>query len=157
MQHKKNSVLCTLTAVLLTAVLLLCVGCAPRVVQTDFENLAYGEDEQQVMDLYFPTEYQKQLPVIVLIHGGEWVRGDKSTFSQTAKEYTQTFGVIAASINYLIISFVNFACVNNPDNFFIKYDCKIIYHSIGQNYLAVDNTFHIFSPSVKNRYTLMLS
>lgn len=100
MRNAKSIICLLLAGVLLFGF----VGCAPRVVQTDFENLAYGEDEQQVMDLYFPTEYQKQLPVIVLIHGGEWVRGDKSTFSQTAKEYTQTFGVIAASINYRYLS-----------------------------------------------------
>lgn len=43
-----------------------------------FKDIYYGEDEQfQVLDVYRPKEYEGKLPVIVNVHGGSWVYGDK--------------------------------------------------------------------------------
>ncbi len=42
-----------------------------------FDNISYGEDERNILDIYRPRECTGKLPVIVSIHGGGWVYGDK--------------------------------------------------------------------------------
>ena len=42
------------------------------------QNVPYGDDARQVLDVYAP-ETAKDAPVLVFIHGGCWVGGDKST------------------------------------------------------------------------------
>lgn len=46
-----------------------------------YDNLLYGEDERwQCLDVYRPREGTKVLPVIVSVHGGGWVYGDKERY-----------------------------------------------------------------------------
>ncbi len=47
-----------------------------------YDNLVYGEDPQwQSLDLYRPKKEEgKVLPVIVSVHGGGWVYGDKERY-----------------------------------------------------------------------------
>lgn len=42
-----------------------------------FDDLRYGEDERNVLDVYRPKARDGKLPVIVSVHGGGWVYGDK--------------------------------------------------------------------------------
>ena len=42
------------------------------------QNVPYGDDARQGLDVYAP-ETAKDAPVLVFIHGGCWVGGDKST------------------------------------------------------------------------------
>lgn len=42
------------------------------------DNILYGEDEtRNVLDVYRPKNFDGKLPVIVSVHGGGWVYGDK--------------------------------------------------------------------------------
>ncbi len=103
--NKKNMIAKCIICFLLTGVLLLSlVGCAGRETRTDLENIAYGEDEQQAFDLFLPAGKEKELPLIVLIHGGKWITGDKSTYSPKAIEFCEQYGVAAASIGYRYLS-----------------------------------------------------
>jgi acetyl esterase/lipase len=44
-------------------------------------NVAYGPDAKQVMDIYLPNgRHIDTTKVIILIHGGAWIQGDKSDF-----------------------------------------------------------------------------
>ena len=43
-----------------------------------FNNIRYGEDERNVLDVYRPKQFSGKLPVIVSVHGGGWVYGDKA-------------------------------------------------------------------------------
>ena len=43
-----------------------------------FDNIRYGEDERNVLDVYRPKNKRGSLPVIVSVHGGGWVYGDKT-------------------------------------------------------------------------------
>jgi len=40
------------------------------------KNLAYGEDAKQMLDVYQPI-WRTSAPVVIFIHGGAYVRGDK--------------------------------------------------------------------------------
>ena len=42
-----------------------------------FDDIRYGSDERNVLDVYRPKTAKGKLPVIVSIHGGGWVYGNK--------------------------------------------------------------------------------
>ena len=43
-----------------------------------FDDIRYGEYERNVLDVYRPKQFSGKLPVIVSVHGGGWVYGDKT-------------------------------------------------------------------------------
>ena len=47
-----------------------------------YDDIAYGPDpRQQSLDVYIPKDCEgKRLPVIVSVHGGGWVYGDKERY-----------------------------------------------------------------------------
>ncbi|MBO6127663.1 MAG: alpha/beta hydrolase [Pseudobutyrivibrio sp.] len=46
-----------------------------------FDDILYGEDEKwQVLDVYRPKSVEGKLPVIISVHGGGWVYGDKERY-----------------------------------------------------------------------------
>ena len=46
-----------------------------------FDDILYGEDKKwQLLDVYRPKECKGKLPVIVSVHGGGWVYGDKERY-----------------------------------------------------------------------------
>lgn len=46
-----------------------------------FDDIVYGEDPlNQVLDVYRPKDVEGKLPVIVSVHGGGWVYGDKERY-----------------------------------------------------------------------------
>ena len=42
-----------------------------------FDDLRYGKNERHLLDVYCPKNRTGRLPVIVSIHGGGWVYGNK--------------------------------------------------------------------------------
>lgn len=75
-----------------------------KVKQFTFKNLSYGEHERQVMDLYLPENKTGSAGLLLLIHGGSWISGDKECYSKTAEEVCNKYSVAAASVNYRYIS-----------------------------------------------------
>lgn len=69
-----------------------------------YENLSYGEHERNVMDLYIPEETGEKTGLILFIHGGAWIGGDKSSYTDTAKDFCSKYGIAAATINYRYLS-----------------------------------------------------
>jgi acetyl esterase/lipase len=57
----------------------------------------YGAHERQVLDVYFGTGEGKR-PVVINIHGGGWVRGDKTQLPYLAQ--LQDAGITVVSMNY---------------------------------------------------------
>src|SRR4051812_10211249 len=49
---------------------------APKDGVTVSKNIAYGEDGKQILDVYQP-QGRTASPVVIFIHGGAYVRGDK--------------------------------------------------------------------------------
>ena len=53
------------------------------VVESDMKNVSYGSDTAQRLDVYFPAKRDAvNTKVILFIHGGSWIGGDKSEFNQ---------------------------------------------------------------------------
>jgi acetyl esterase/lipase len=65
------------------------------------QNIVYDEIENSVMDIYYPKDAQGLLPVVVWLHGGGYVLGDK----EVTKEYAMTLashGYVVANVNYAL-------------------------------------------------------
>lgn len=68
------------------------------------QSWAYGPfGERNEMDVYAPAATAGRtgllLPTVVLIHGGSWVHGDKSAFTDVAKQFVDE-GYVAVAVNY---------------------------------------------------------
>jgi acetyl esterase/lipase len=65
-------------------------------------NVAYGSDPSQKMDIYLPAgRSTDSTKLIILVHGGAWVSGDKSDFASFIPVIQQRFPDYAiANINY---------------------------------------------------------
>ena len=66
-------------------------------------NYAYGQDSpRQVFD-FWKAESDAPTPLVLLIHGGGWVGGDKSGYGKTAVQPYLDAGISVAAINYRFI------------------------------------------------------
>jgi acetyl esterase/lipase len=74
-------------------------------------NVPYGAHERQVLDFY-KAQSDQPTPVVVHIHGGGWLNGDKSGFNDAAKYLTAGISVVA--INYRYVSQAHAAGVKPP-------------------------------------------
>lgn len=72
--------------------------------QVLYEDVAYGTHERQVMDICFPENIDDYESVIVFIHGGSWIGGDKSAFHARLKPISKAIGCITVTMNYRFIS-----------------------------------------------------
>lgn len=54
-----------------------------------YDNIFYGKDGMQVLDVYRPKNSRKKLPVILNVHGGGWVYGTKETYQFYAMDLAQ--------------------------------------------------------------------
>jgi acetyl esterase/lipase len=67
----------------------------------NLQNISYGTDNQQKMDIYLPANRNSNTKVFVLIHGGGWSGGDKADFTSlmnSLKTYYPNHAII--NINY---------------------------------------------------------
>ena len=78
---------------------------APEGVKV-YRDIAYVADghERQKLDLYIPDEGEN-LPLIIWIHGGAWLGGDKAHYNP--REYLKS-GYAGASINYRLSQHATF-------------------------------------------------
>lgn len=63
----------------------------------ELADFSYGSDPRQVLDVYL-AESEKPTPAVLHIHGGGWVRGDKSNVPDL-EQYLEA-GISVVSINY---------------------------------------------------------
>jgi triacylglycerol lipase len=62
-------------------------------------DIAYGDDERHRLDLYLPLNAGGPAPVVVFLHGGGFIRGDKADREQVG-HYFSRHGVLAIVPNY---------------------------------------------------------
>lgn len=53
------------------------------------DNISYGMDKMNVLDVYRPKGVKGKLPVIVSVHGGGWVYGDKELYQHYCMSLAQ--------------------------------------------------------------------
>ncbi len=75
-------------------------------IRAEYDNIVYGTDSaEQSMDVYLPANRDSlNTGVVIMIHGGGWIGGDKSTL--TSGDYDDFFnenGSAVININYRLI------------------------------------------------------
>jgi acetyl esterase/lipase len=70
-----------------------------RLPEAAYRNLSYGNNSAQTMDLLLPAGRTSATPLVVVVHGGAWVMGDKAELSFLA-DGLQDRGFAVANINY---------------------------------------------------------
>ena len=70
---------------------------------TEYKNLSYGNHERNIVDLYLPED-TSETGLILYIHGGAWIGGDKSSYTDAAKDFCKNYSVATATINYRYLS-----------------------------------------------------
>ena len=75
------------------------LGWVPPTDVEAIENVSYGScDKWHLLDLYRPKDAEGKLPVLLNIHGGAWVYGDKKVYASYCMYLaTQGFAVVNAS------------------------------------------------------------
>lgn len=71
-------------------------------VTVKFEEVSYGTHERHTLNLYLPTG-KESVGLVLMIHGGAWLGGDKSEFNSKLEELSK-MGYAAAAVNYRYIS-----------------------------------------------------
>jgi acetyl esterase/lipase len=61
-------------------------------------NMSYGKHERNVMD-FWQAKSDRPTPVVICIHGGSWIGGDKSGYYGRVKTFLDA-GISMATINY---------------------------------------------------------
>lgn len=66
-------------------------------------DLPYGTHERQVLDICIPKKAKDEIGLILFIHGGAWIMGDKKSYRNELKYWSDS-GYAAAAINYRYVS-----------------------------------------------------
>jgi acetyl esterase/lipase len=82
------------------------------------ENISYGKDPEQKMDIYIPKSNSISKPdVFIMIHGGGWRGGEKSNVSFFTLSMMKKFpNHIFANIDYRLASVSRYAIPNQTDD-----------------------------------------
>jgi len=67
-------------------------------------NVRYGPDAAQILDVRLPAGRTSSTPVVVFIHGGGWEGGDKSIFTTADLNKFLARGFACVNINYRLAS-----------------------------------------------------
>lgn len=70
--------------------------------QAVHQNLSYGTAAQQKLDVYLPADRGTETSVIVFLHGGGFVAGDKAEFSTEVQKLSNK-GFVVININYRLV------------------------------------------------------
>lgn len=72
------------------------------IASKDILDLSYGGNAAQKMDVYLPTNRTANTKLIIFIHGGSFVEGDKSDFTAVVNELVrEDFAVV--NLNYRLV------------------------------------------------------
>jgi len=66
-------------------------------------NVSFGADAKQKMDVYLPEGRNEQTPVVVMLHGGGFVGGDKADISAIAQQFSAK-GFVVLNVNYRLVN-----------------------------------------------------
>lgn len=70
----------------------------------DRADVAYGPHERQRLDFWFAPDAARAAPLVVYLHGGGFVGGDKQSVSVTALRDARNGGAAFTSVNYRFLA-----------------------------------------------------
>lgn len=118
----------------------------------DLQNISYGTDNQQKMDIYLPANRNSNTKVFVLIHGGGWSGGDKADFTymlNSLKTYYPNHAII--NINYRLASESSPAYPKQIN------DIQSALNEISDSKYSVSSQFFLFGNSAGGHLSLLYS
>ncbi|TSJ44939.1 alpha/beta hydrolase [Fluviicola chungangensis] len=118
----------------------------------NLQNVPYGTDSQQKMDIYLPANRNSQTKVFVLIHGGGWSGGDKADFTylmNSLKTYYPDHAVI--NINYRLATQSSPAFPKQLD------DIQAALTEISLPKYSVSSNYFLFGASAGGHLSLLYS
>lgn len=76
-----------------------------RILAQPLLEVPYGDDPKQRMDVYLPASSVNASPVIFMVHGGGWHRGDKANRNTVDNKIDRWLprGLIVVSVNYRML------------------------------------------------------
>lgn len=122
------------------SLLFLWIGCKEKKIKLGHdinfdkeENIHYGNNAEQVMDLYIPsTRTNKEKDIFIMIHGGGWRAGDKSQLTFFTLSMMQKFpDHIFVNMNYRLASATSFGLPNQTND--IKKVTELLKNKLGYN------------------------
>jgi len=69
---------------------------------SSYTDISYGAEPSQKFDIYVPKNANAKLPLIIFVHGGAWIAGDKSDVSAIAK-FLANQGFVVINMNYRLL------------------------------------------------------
>ena len=69
-----------------------------------FLDMSYGTHERQVVDLCIPYDASGDIGMVLFIHGGAWIAGDKESYTSGMNYGASNLGIATASLNYRYLS-----------------------------------------------------
>lgn len=125
----------------------------PASKEQTLSNISYSSDARQNMDIYLPANRNSSTTnVIILIHGGAWIEGDKNDFAGYITTLKQRLpGYAIFNINYRL-------AINNQNPFpaqemDVKQAIEFIYHKTGE--YAVSKNFALLGASAGGHLALL--
>ena len=86
-----------------------------------YDNIMYGEDAKwQLLDVYRPVDNDEKLPVIVSVHGGGWVYGDKERYQYYCMNLAQR-GFAVVNFTYRLAPEYKFPAPLEDTNFVFEW------------------------------------
>ena len=76
----------------------------PGANYTQYIDLAYGNGERQQLDLCIPNDASGDIGLVLFIHGGAWIAGNKDSYRNGTIAASKDYGLAGAAINYHYIS-----------------------------------------------------
>jgi acetyl esterase/lipase len=67
-----------------------------------YTDISYGTYSAQKFDIYVPKNANTPLPLIIFVHGGAWIAGDKGDVSAIAK-FLANQGFVVINMNYRLL------------------------------------------------------
>jgi acetyl esterase/lipase len=118
----------------------------------NLQNISYGTDNQQKMDIHLPANRNSSTKVFVLIHGGGWSGGDKADFTSlmnSLKTYYPSHAII--NINYRLATQSSPAYPKQID------DIQAALNEISLPKYNVSSEFFLFGASAGGHLSLLYS
>lgn len=122
------------------------------VAKTEF-NISYGAATNQVFDLYLPANRSElKTKAIILVHGGGWVKGDKSDMKYLIpilQEFLPNYAI--ANINYRLATIGNYAFPMQID------DLNAVVNQLKNKKYGISNDIGFIGTSAGGHLSLLYS
>lgn len=77
-----------------------CIGISPIPNSEAKKDIAYGPNSRNKMDVYLPNQRDSNTCMVMLIHGGAWVAGNKTDWTNDIITRFLQWGYAVSAINY---------------------------------------------------------